>query len=386
MTTRGLTVAVSMMRAPSWRARSAALLVENLERVRQLEGVVLLHVLTEKGKGHPFENPHNEKYHAVAKFNPEAHEFKKATANAPSYTSIFARALIKAAEKDEKIVAITAAMPDGTGLSRFMDRFASRCFDVGIAEQHAVTFAAGLAAGGLCLRVGIGFRLAGFGRGFLVSRLGCGRLHFLRFRRGDRSRFDLSNGNAQRGLFADQIRVVNRGQKIADDAGNRRRWNHVDLRPRVSPDEDSREVLDKPLGDLFELQRLLADPALPGGLKIELNGLTQHRAFRLHAVDLLDRLHDRVAEIRVVDAVRHGLRKRQPQFLHQRIIRSLHLRLLLNRSYGSDRIGAGRDPASAITSARNRKDGRFFCQSCLGRRRSELWTKREAFSETRPAA
>ena len=125
-------------------------MVPILENVRDADslGPILVHVVTEKGKGHPFENPHNEKYHAVAKFNPETYEFKKATANAPSYTSIFARALIKAAEKDEKIVAITAAMPSGTGVDKFGDEFPDRTFDVGIAEQHAVTFAAGLATEG----------------------------------------------------------------------------------------------------------------------------------------------------------------------------------------------------------------------------------------------
>lgn len=125
-------------------------LVPILENVRDADtlGPILVHVVTEKGKGHPFENPNNEKYHAVAKFNPETYEFKKATANAPSYTSIFARALIKAAEKDDKIVAITAAMPSGTGVDKFAEEFPDRSFDVGIAEQHAVTFAAGLATEG----------------------------------------------------------------------------------------------------------------------------------------------------------------------------------------------------------------------------------------------
>ncbi len=125
-------------------------LVPILENVRDAEslGPILVHAVTEKGKGHPFENPNKEKYHAVAKFNPETYEFKKAAANAPSYTSIFARALIKEAEKDEKIVAITAAMPSGTGVDKFAEEFPDRSFDVGIAEQHAVTFAAGLATEG----------------------------------------------------------------------------------------------------------------------------------------------------------------------------------------------------------------------------------------------
>ena len=110
---------------------------------------VLIHVITKKGKGyHPAETA-ADKGHATAKFDVITGKQSKAKSNAPSYTSVFAESLIKEAEKDSRICAITAAMPDGTGLSKFMDRFASRCFDVGIAEQHAVTFAAGLAAGGM---------------------------------------------------------------------------------------------------------------------------------------------------------------------------------------------------------------------------------------------
>ena len=125
-------------------------LVPILENVRDAEnlGPILVHVVTEKGKGHPFADPNKENYHAVSKFDPATGEFKKAQANAPSYTSIFARALIKEAEKDEKIVAITAAMPSGTGVDKFTEEFPKRSFDVGIAEQHAVTFAAGLATEG----------------------------------------------------------------------------------------------------------------------------------------------------------------------------------------------------------------------------------------------
>ncbi len=125
-------------------------LVPILENVRDAEnlGPVLVHVVTEKGKGHPFSDPHKENYHAVAKFDPASGEFKKAQANAPSYTSIFARALIKEAEKDGKIIAITAAMPSGTGIDKFTEEFPDRSFDVGIAEQHAITFAAGLATEG----------------------------------------------------------------------------------------------------------------------------------------------------------------------------------------------------------------------------------------------
>lgn len=125
-------------------------LVPILENVRDADnlGPVLVHVVTEKGKGHPFAEPNKENYHAVSKFDYATGEFKKAQANAPSFTSIFARALIKEAEKDGKIVAITAAMPSGTGIDKFTEEFPDRSFDVGIAEQHAITFAAGLATEG----------------------------------------------------------------------------------------------------------------------------------------------------------------------------------------------------------------------------------------------
>jgi 1-deoxy-D-xylulose-5-phosphate synthase len=110
-------------------------------------GPILIHAITKKGKGYA-EN-RADRGHATAKFDVVTGEQKKTPSNAPSYTSVFAESLIKHATKDDKIVAVTAAMPDGTGLDRFMSRFASRCFDVGIAEQHAVTFCAGLAAGGM---------------------------------------------------------------------------------------------------------------------------------------------------------------------------------------------------------------------------------------------
>jgi 1-deoxy-D-xylulose-5-phosphate synthase len=111
-------------------------------------GPVLIHVITEKGKGHPFAKPDHERYHSIAGFDPETGELKTGTSNAPTYTSVFARALIEEAARDEKILAITAAMPSGTGLDRFAKAHPGRMFDVGIAEQHAVTFAAGLAAEG----------------------------------------------------------------------------------------------------------------------------------------------------------------------------------------------------------------------------------------------
>jgi 1-deoxy-D-xylulose-5-phosphate synthase len=112
-------------------------------------GPILLHVLTKKGKGYAPAEAASDKGHARGKFDVLTGEQAKAASNAPSYTAVFARALLAEAERDPRIVAITAAMPDGTGLDKFAARFPKRCFDVGIAEQHAVTFAAGLAAGGM---------------------------------------------------------------------------------------------------------------------------------------------------------------------------------------------------------------------------------------------
>ncbi|MFN3232522.1 MAG: 1-deoxy-D-xylulose-5-phosphate synthase [Alphaproteobacteria bacterium] len=122
-----------------------------LEKLRDSEpgGPVLLHVLTEKGHGHPFKKSHPENYHALGKFNAETGEIAKSAPKAPSYTKVFAQSLIEEAEDDPAVVAITAAMPSGTGLDIFGKRFPDRCFDVGIAEQHAVTFAAGLATEGM---------------------------------------------------------------------------------------------------------------------------------------------------------------------------------------------------------------------------------------------
>jgi 1-deoxy-D-xylulose-5-phosphate synthase len=121
--------------------------LKNLRDDRE-PGPVLLHVVTRKGHGYPPAEQSADKYHGVSKFNIVTGEQVKSTANAPSYTSVFARSLIREAEEDDKIVAITAAMPAGTGLDKFAERFPDRCFDVGIAEQHGVTFAAGLAAEG----------------------------------------------------------------------------------------------------------------------------------------------------------------------------------------------------------------------------------------------
>lgn len=111
-------------------------------------GPVLVHVVTQKGHGYPPAEAAADKFHGVAKFDVSTGAQTKSVADAPSYTSVFADALITAARGDDKIVAITAAMPGGTGLDKFAGVFPERCFDVGIAEQHAVTFAAGLATEG----------------------------------------------------------------------------------------------------------------------------------------------------------------------------------------------------------------------------------------------
>ena len=113
------------------------------------DGPVLIHAITRKGKGYAPAEGAADRGHARGKFDVVTGEQAKAKSNAPSYTSVFAKTLIAEAEADDRIVAVTAAMPDGTGLNLFAERFPRRCFDVGIAEQHAVTFSAGLAAGGL---------------------------------------------------------------------------------------------------------------------------------------------------------------------------------------------------------------------------------------------
>ena len=112
------------------------------------EGPVLVHAVTRKGHGYPPAEKAADKYHGVVKFDVVTGAQAKPVSNAPSYTKVFAEALIKEAEHDDKIVAITAAMPSGTGLNLFAKQFPNRAFDVGIAEQHAVTFAAGLATEG----------------------------------------------------------------------------------------------------------------------------------------------------------------------------------------------------------------------------------------------
>ncbi len=118
-------------------------------RDADVNGPILLHVITHKGHGYPPAEATADKLHAVAKFNVVTGEQVKAPVGAPTYTRVFADALVAEAERDDQICAITAAMPSGTGLDRFEKRFPERFFDVGIAEQHAVTFAAGLAAEGL---------------------------------------------------------------------------------------------------------------------------------------------------------------------------------------------------------------------------------------------
>lgn len=124
-------------------------LVPVLKNVRDMgNGPVLIHVVTQKGKGYPPAEAAADKYHGVSKFNVVTGAQHKGTPNAPSYTSVFAKALIAEAQKDDRIVAMSAAMPGGTGLDQFGVQFPQRTFDVGIAEQHAVTFAAGLACEG----------------------------------------------------------------------------------------------------------------------------------------------------------------------------------------------------------------------------------------------
>ena len=125
-------------------------LVTVLENVRDMKnGPILVHAVTQKGKGYAPAEASEDKYHGVAKFDVVTGAQKKSAPGAPSYTKVFSNALVAEAEKDDTIVAVTAAMPSGTGLDAFIERFPDRGFDVGIAEQHAVTFAAGLAAGGM---------------------------------------------------------------------------------------------------------------------------------------------------------------------------------------------------------------------------------------------
>jgi 1-deoxy-D-xylulose-5-phosphate synthase len=112
------------------------------------EGPIMIHIKTQKGKGYSYAEKSNDHYHGVSKFNVETGEQLKTKSNLPAYTKVFANTLVKHAKKDSKIVGITAAMPGGTGMDIFGKEFPNRMFDVGIAEQHAVTFAAGLATEG----------------------------------------------------------------------------------------------------------------------------------------------------------------------------------------------------------------------------------------------
>src|SRR5438552_13793493 len=124
-------------------------LVPVLRNVRDAEnGPILVHVVTQKGKGYAPAEASSDKYHGVVKFDVATGKQAKAQANAPSYTKVFGESLVKEANKDNKIVAITAAMPSGTGVDIFAKAFPDRTFDVGIAEQHGITFAAGLATEG----------------------------------------------------------------------------------------------------------------------------------------------------------------------------------------------------------------------------------------------
>ena len=116
---------------------------------QRADGPILLHVITKKGRGYGPAEQARDKGHTTAKFDVMTGAQQKAASNAPSYTKVFADSLLREAGEDPRICAVTAAMPDGTGLNLFAQRYPSRCFDVGIAEQHGVTFAAGLAAGGM---------------------------------------------------------------------------------------------------------------------------------------------------------------------------------------------------------------------------------------------
>jgi 1-deoxy-D-xylulose-5-phosphate synthase len=123
-------------------------LIQILENVKKLKGPVLLHVITKKGKGYDPAEDEPIKYHGIGKFNIITGE-PEPSGSKPTYTQVFSKTLVKLAEKDKTIIAITAAMPEGTGLDLFAKEFGDRLYDVGIAEQHAVTFAAGLACEGM---------------------------------------------------------------------------------------------------------------------------------------------------------------------------------------------------------------------------------------------
>jgi len=124
-------------------------LINIFEKIKDLEGPILVHVITQKGKGYEPAEENKPKFHGVSPFDKMTGKIFKKQSTAPSYTSVFGNAIVQLVERNPKIVGITAAMPDGTGLSILKNKFPSNFFDVGIAEQHAVTFAAGLAAEGI---------------------------------------------------------------------------------------------------------------------------------------------------------------------------------------------------------------------------------------------
>ena len=123
------------------------LVLQNAKKLNH-EGPIMIHIKTQKGKGYEFAEKSHDKYHGVTKFNVKTGIQEKSKSGIQSYTKVFANTLIKHAEKDSKIIGITAAMPSGTGMDLFSEKFPNRMFDVGIAEQHAITFAAGLATEG----------------------------------------------------------------------------------------------------------------------------------------------------------------------------------------------------------------------------------------------
>ena len=124
-------------------------LIETLQNVKHLQGPILMHVMTTKGKGYEPAESDPTGFHGLGRFDPDTGEAKKSVGEVPSYTQVFGDTLVRLAHDDSKIVAITAAMPDGTGLVDFRQHFPERFFDVGICEQHAITFAAGLAVAGM---------------------------------------------------------------------------------------------------------------------------------------------------------------------------------------------------------------------------------------------
>jgi len=128
---------------------SVGSMLDVLEQAKEVEGPVLIHAVTKKGKGYKYAEEEPVQYHGPSPFDPEAGIQKKASSSAPSYTSIFGKTVMRLAEHDPRIVAITASMPDGTGLVPFSERFPDRFLNTGIAEQHSVTLAGGLAIGGV---------------------------------------------------------------------------------------------------------------------------------------------------------------------------------------------------------------------------------------------